>query len=113
MSIEGLRAQAQRALQKVSQGEKPRGTAFPVDFQGQNPTVPPSPPLERQEETMKNRDHIIEQLRSEGWKIAPEDRDAWDFVLCCAVGPWSAGPRPLTEKAELALKRACVGGDSR
>jgi hypothetical protein len=78
---------------------------------------------------MKNRDHIIEQLRSEGWKIAPEDRDAWDFVLCCAVGPWSAGPEgggvivnhnggharlcPLTEKAELALKRACVGGDSR
>jgi hypothetical protein len=47
MSTEGLRAQAQRALQKVSQGEKPLGTAFPVDFQGLSPTVPPSRPLGR------------------------------------------------------------------
>jgi hypothetical protein len=45
MSSEGLRAQAQRALQKVSHGKKPSGTAFPLEFQGHNPTVPLSQPL--------------------------------------------------------------------
>jgi hypothetical protein len=47
MSTESLRAQAQRALQKVSQGAKPRGTAFAAEFQGHNPAVPPSQPLGR------------------------------------------------------------------
>jgi hypothetical protein len=45
MPSEGLRAQAQRALQKVSHGKKLLGTAFPHEFRGNNPTVPLSQPL--------------------------------------------------------------------
>src|SRR5262245_443609 len=45
MPSEGLRAQAQRALQKVSHGKKPPGTAYPHEFQGNNPPVPLSQPL--------------------------------------------------------------------
>jgi hypothetical protein len=47
MPSEGLRAQAQRALQKVSHGKKLLGTAFPHEFRGNNPTVPLSQPLGR------------------------------------------------------------------
>jgi hypothetical protein len=45
MPSEGLRAQAQRALQKVSHGKKLPGTAFPLEFQGHNPAVPLSQAL--------------------------------------------------------------------
>jgi hypothetical protein len=45
MPSEGLRAQAQRALQKVSHGKKSPGTAFPLEFQGHNPAVPLSQAL--------------------------------------------------------------------
>ena len=45
MPSEGLRAQAQRALQKVSHGKKLLGTAFPQEFRGKNPTFPLSQPL--------------------------------------------------------------------
>jgi hypothetical protein len=45
MPSEGLRAQAQRALQKVSHGKKLPGTAYPHEFQGNNPPVPLSQPL--------------------------------------------------------------------
>jgi hypothetical protein len=45
MPSEGLRAQAQRALQKVSHGKKLPGTACPHEFRGNNPPVPLSQPL--------------------------------------------------------------------
>jgi hypothetical protein len=45
MPREGLRAQAQRALQKVSHGKKSLGTPFPKQFKGLNPTVPLSQTL--------------------------------------------------------------------
>jgi hypothetical protein len=45
MPSEGLRAQAQRALQKVSHGKKSPGTAFPLEFQGHNHAVPLSQAL--------------------------------------------------------------------
>ena len=45
MPSEGLRAQAQRALQKVSHGKKSLGTSFSKKFQEHNPAVPLSQPL--------------------------------------------------------------------
>jgi len=45
MPSEGLRAQAQRALQKVSHGKKSLGTAISKEFQEHSPGVPPSQPL--------------------------------------------------------------------
>jgi hypothetical protein len=45
MPSEGLRAQAQRALQKVSHGKKLPGTACPHEIRGNNPPVPLSQPL--------------------------------------------------------------------
>jgi hypothetical protein len=45
MPSEGLRARAQRALQKVSHGQKHLGTALLEEIQGDNPPVPLSQPL--------------------------------------------------------------------
>jgi hypothetical protein len=69
---------------------------------------------------------ILERLRSEGWKIAPRDPDAWDFVLCdvppaelmdtaiasgiCVIHNGTyARLIPLTERARLALRRVRAG----
>jgi hypothetical protein len=45
MPSEGLRARAQRALEKVSHDQKHLGTALLRQFQGDNPPVPLSQPL--------------------------------------------------------------------
>jgi hypothetical protein len=48
---------------------------------------------------MKNRDHIIEWLRSEGWQVWPEGAEPWDFI------PWGDDDLiPFTEEASAALK---------
>jgi hypothetical protein len=43
--VKDCSAQAQRALQKVSHSKKLPGTAYPHEFQGNNPSVPLSQPL--------------------------------------------------------------------
>jgi hypothetical protein len=50
---------------------------------------------QHQEETMKNRDKIIDWLRSEGWRIWPEGAEPWDFI------PWDDDDLiPLSEEAK-------------